>query len=44
VSYVPVDVDIALPIRARAREVTLIEEAPAGRWSVRRVFPLQGVA
>jgi 2'-5' RNA ligase len=44
VSYAPVDVDVALPIRTRAREVTLIEEAADGRWSVRRAFPLQGVA
>jgi hypothetical protein len=44
VSYEPIELDIDLPIRARAREVTLIEEAADGRWSVRRVFPLQGVA
>ena len=44
VSYEPIDVDIKLPIRARAHAVTLIEEAADGRWSVRRVFPLQGVA
>jgi 2'-5' RNA ligase len=44
VSYEPIDVDIELPIRARAHAVTLIEEAADGRWSVRRVFPLQGVA
>jgi len=44
VSDVPVDVDIELPIRAAAREVTLIEEGADGRWSVRRRFPLQGVA
>ena len=44
VSTVPVDVGIELPIRATAREVTLIEEAADGRWSVRRVFTLQGVA
>jgi hypothetical protein len=44
VSAVPVELDIDLPIRASAREVTLIEEAVDGRWSERRVFPLQGVA
>ncbi len=44
VSYVPIEFDIDLPIRASAREVTLIEEAADGRWSVRRVFSLQGVA
>jgi 2'-5' RNA ligase len=44
VSSVPVEVDVELPVRAVAREVTLIEEAADGRWSVRRVFPLQGVA
>jgi 2'-5' RNA ligase len=40
VSEVPIDVDVALPIKAAAREVTLIEEAADGRWAVRRVFPL----
>ena len=44
VSEEPIDVDISLPIRARADAVTLIEEADDGRWSVRRVFPLHGVA
>jgi hypothetical protein len=44
VSDVPVEVDIELPIRAAAYEVTLIEEGADGRWSVRRRFPLQGVA
>ncbi|HST13772.1 MAG TPA: 2'-5' RNA ligase family protein [Gaiellaceae bacterium] len=44
VSAVPVEVDIELPIRASAREVTLIEEEADGGWSVRRVFPLHGVA
>src|SRR5262249_30087094 len=44
VSYVPIELDIELPIRARAREVSLIEEAADGRWSVRRTFPLHGVA
>jgi 2'-5' RNA ligase len=40
VSAVPVGLDIELPIGASAREVTLIEEAADGRWSIRRVFPL----
>jgi len=40
VSEVPIDIDVELPIRATAREVTLIEQAADGRWSVRRVFPL----
>jgi 2'-5' RNA ligase len=40
VSDVPIEIDVALPISATAREVTLIEEAADGRWSVRRVFPL----
>jgi 2'-5' RNA ligase len=44
VSYEPIELDVELPIRASVREVTLIEEAADGRWSVRRVFPLQGVA
>ena len=44
VSETPVEVDVRLPIKAAAGEVTLIEEALDGRWSVRRVFPLQGVA
>jgi 2'-5' RNA ligase len=44
VSYVPIELEVELPIRASVREVTLIEEASDGRWSVRRVFPLQGVA
>ena len=44
VSDVPIELDVALPIRATAREVTLLEEAAGGRWSVRRRFPLQGVA
>ena len=43
ISKAPVDLELELPIRATAREVTLIQEADA-RWSVRRVFPLQGVA
>jgi hypothetical protein len=44
VSDSPIEVDVELPIRATAREVTLIEEGADGRWSVRRRFPLQGVA
>jgi 2'-5' RNA ligase len=44
VSETPVDVDVPLPIEARARGVTLIEETADGRWSLRRVFRLQGVA
>jgi len=40
VSETPVDVDVPLPIRASAREVTLLEEAADGRWAVRRLFPL----
>jgi hypothetical protein len=44
VSETPVEVDVRLPIAARARGVTWIEEAADGRWSVRREFALQGVA
>lgn len=44
VSYEPVELEIELPIHATAHELTLIEEAADGRWFVRRVFPLQGVA
>jgi 2'-5' RNA ligase len=44
VSYTPIELDVPLPIRASAREVTLIAEAADGRWSVGRTFPLQGVA
>ena len=44
ISKVPIDLDIDLPIRATAHEVTLIEEDADGCWSVRRRFPLQGVA
>ncbi len=42
-SRAPIALEIALPIRGTARELTLIQETD-GRWSVRRVFPLQGVA
>ena len=45
VSMTPIDVEIALPIAAHAHEVTLIEQADGGRWSVVRRFPLgSGVA
>jgi 2'-5' RNA ligase len=44
VSYEPIEFQVELPIRASAHEVTLMEEAVDGRWSVRCVFPLQGVA
>jgi hypothetical protein len=40
VSKTPVEIDVQLPIAAVAREVTWIEEAADGRWSVRRVLPL----
>ncbi len=42
VSEDPIDVVIALPIHARARDVTLIEEDDAGRWHERARFPLGG--
>jgi hypothetical protein len=45
VSLTPIDVQVQLPIACRAHEVLLIEESETdGRWSVRRRFPLQGVA
>ena len=44
VSDVPVEIDVELPISVSVREVTLIEEGVDGRWTVRRRFPLQGVA
>jgi hypothetical protein len=44
VSHEPIELQVELPIRATAHEVTLMEEAADGRWSVRRVFPFQGVA
>jgi hypothetical protein len=40
VSETPIEVEVELPIRARAREVTLIETDAAGRWFRRRGFPL----
>jgi hypothetical protein len=37
----PIEVQIALPIACRAREVALIEEQESdGRWTARRRFPL----
>ena len=41
VSETPIDVSFQLPIASRAHEVTLIEEAPDGRWAARRRFPLR---
>lgn len=41
VSETPIEFDIALPISARASEVTLIEEGVEGRWSTRGSFPLR---
>lgn len=41
VSMTPIDLAIDLPISARARQVTLIEEAPDGRWVTRQTFPLR---
>ena len=43
VSETPIDVSFELPIASRAHEVTLIEEAPDGRWAVRRRFSLSAV-
>lgn len=40
VSETPIDVNLRLPIASRAREVTLIEQAPDGRWAARSRFPL----
>ena len=43
VSDTPIDVQLQLPIPARAREVTLIEEdEPSGRWATRLHLPLLG--
>jgi hypothetical protein len=43
ISETPIDVELQLPIAARAREVTLIEEAEAsGRWTARLHLPLLG--
>ena len=47
VSESPLDLDVALPIAARAHEVVLIEEEePGGRWAARARFPFaqSGVA
>lgn len=47
VSEAPLDIDVALPIAARAHEVVLIEEdEPTGLWSTRTHIPLgqSGVA
>jgi hypothetical protein len=39
----PIDVQLELPIAARARQVTLIEEdEPSGRWTARLHLPLLG--
>lgn len=41
VSETPLDIDIALPISCRAREILLIEEdESSGLWSTRSQFPL----
>lgn len=42
VSPEPVDVDVPLPIRSRAGEVTLIEEVEPDVWIERASFPLGG--
>jgi hypothetical protein len=43
VSRTPIDVELQLPIAARAREVTLLEEdEPSGRWTARLHLPLLG--
>jgi hypothetical protein len=43
ISDTPIDVHLDLPITARAREVTLIEEdEPSGRWAARLHLPLLG--
>ena len=45
VSDEPLDeIEVALPIACRAREVLLLEEGDDGVWRTRRSFPLQGVA
>lgn len=41
-SETPIDVRMELPIAARAREVTLIEEEPSGQWIARLHLPLLG--
>jgi hypothetical protein len=43
ISETPLDVELQLPIAARARVVTLIEEdEPSGRWTARLHLPLLG--
>jgi hypothetical protein len=43
ISNTPIDVQLELPIAARAREVMLIEEdEPSGRWTARLHLPLLG--
>jgi hypothetical protein len=43
ISETPIDVQLELPIAARAREVTLIEEdESSGRWTARLHLPLLG--
>lgn len=43
ISLTPIDVELQLPIAARAREVTLLEEdEPSGRWTARLHLPLLG--
>lgn len=43
ISKTPIDVELQLPIAARAREVTLLEEdEPGGRWTARLHLPLLG--
>jgi hypothetical protein len=42
-SETPIDVQLQLPIAARAREVTLIEQdEPGGRWTARLHLPFLG--
>jgi hypothetical protein len=43
ISDSPLDVELQLPIAARAREVTLIEVVePSGQWAARLHLPLLG--
>ena len=43
ISETPIDVELQLPIAARAREVTLIEaDEVSGRWTTRLHLPLLG--
>jgi hypothetical protein len=43
ISETPIDVELQLPIAARAREVTLIEaDEASGRWTTRLHLPLLG--